>query len=1304
MATIKNTPRYLNTDSDERVLQTTEMSDALNIRVTTGDNGDAGVVKNVDGNTILGAIGNTTVGSVNKIVGSYEHEGTNRLFVFVHNSLGKHTVYELEQGGSTFTKIIESTNINLSGEPLNIDGMMIGDELHLYFTDGVEEPQKVNVDTGLAVGTYPSSFFESSVMKKSPDAPQVSFSTDTSRKSNELLGKSFQFALQYVFRDGEVSAIGEYSENVTSVNTLSTVSDTQTYQEQNNKITLQIGTGTLGIGYGSTIPKVRAYFRDVYDNTLYYIGEYGAGELNTGVAFYNDASYSVVSDNEFNKTQDAVPRLAKAQTISSNRLFYANYTEGFDKATVSATITPSYNPLPLTADFDETVTSTLTASTVDLNTESVTSFLDGEKRIPTTIRFAFGGGESLVFGFQDGAERDIDILNPDGTNLISIASTNNTTRPVVRVNRTEFDTFVDISATTDYTTYNTSLAAHLNGQTVSCSVGGGAAYGSWLDTGSNYRYTAYWTSGNAEYTITATATSTGVQLVLAPTSYVVRSNEIYKQSQATGSHPIVSLEGLTAELSETIVLNSASQGNFELFSNNSGAIEAVQSKSFKAGESHSFGIVFEDDYGRTTGVYELGSEDILTLGARTDDNKGFVNFNLVPTAANLDSSLTRFFYVYSGGNNIENFTQYGVAEAYVEDPAKNPTDAASDSIYLSIRTLQGKSQSYCSRGNNINYNFSEGDKLRVISYDNSDGVRVYPDNIEFDVDRLATFENDILKHSGADKHKTLGEFLVLQNKEIQNFSRGDVDTGTDIWSNNVVVEIYSPSKQDSVKIYKAISGKYSVSTDLGGTHALTEGNVWYKRREILFPRSVDNFLDTEILYVESQHYYDKDSASKGDLGGKPYAVINNEKQQNRISSITYSEPQLADSAQNNLSSFNNSLANFADYEMNYGGIFGLCDMSDSIMMLQSDKVSRIPVSRQILATGTGSEFVTQSTDILGLQQHYAGNFGINEDRTAFLSDDGTVYLVDVTRSKIVAITQQGVKILNDLGVDSWINERTISMLEDANGYFVSIGIDKDNDEVYFSLQNLPLSSYSESIVYSKQLDKFTSKSSVAAPYFGTLGLRFFSFRDNDCWEQNVNSTKANFYGVQEESNFKISFNESPSLNKVFNALSIEGTADADVEMDTSNNQNLTIPQEAFKLKEGEYYAKVGRSDSDFNKIVVGKIASINGDNVTFLNRVNRIPFKIGGDAFVQSGSSYSSVAGTSVNGVIDAYTLSFVNASNLSTDQIVAISGEGVVDGEPMRGFYSTAKFTFDDVEDIEVFAVNASIAQSNLHNDNTSQ
>jgi hypothetical protein len=1288
------TPRYLNLDNDSRIIAAQEMIDAQNVRISADDDGNQGVVKNIAGNTNLTGFGLGYSVGVNTIVGAYEHEGTNRFFVFVHNNTGYNTVYELEQGGNTFTKIIESANIRFSGEPLHIDGMMIGDELHLYFTDGVEEPQKINVDTNLIVGSYPSSYIESNVMKKAPDAPQVSFSTDTSRKSNELFGKSFQFAFQYVFRDGEVSAIGEYSENVTSVNTLNSISDTQTYQEQNNKITLQIGTGTLGIGFGSTVPKVRAYFRDVYDNTLYYIGEYTAGEANTGVAFYNDASYSVVPDNEFNKIQDAVPKLAKAQTISANRLFYGNYTEGFDKATVSATITPSYNPLPLVADFDETVTSTASASTIDLNTENVSSFLDGTMSIPTTIRFAFGGGDDTAsFGFQDGTARDIDILNPDGTNFTSIAAAQNTVPPNVYIDRTEFDTFVNISATTSYTTYNTNLANHLNGQTVSCPVGTG--FGQWIGTGFNYR--AYWTSGTAEFSISATSTSTGIQLVLTPTSYVVRSNEIYRQSlSGSGTNPFIPYDGLTATLSETIALNNATQGNFELFSNSSGAVETAQAKTFKAGESHSFGIVFEDDYGRTTGVYELGSEGVLTIGARTDDNKGFVNFDLVPTATNLDSSLTRFFYVYSGGNNIENFTQYGVAEAYVEDVSKHPEDASSDSIYLSIRTLQGKSQSYCSRGNKINYSFAEGDKLRVISYDDSNGVRVYPDNIEFDIDRLITLEEDILAHSGSDNHKTLGEFLVLQNKEIQNFSRGDVDAGSDIWGSNVVVEIYSPSKQNSVKIYKAISGKYSVSSDLGGTHTLTEGNVWYKRRQILFPRSADNFLDTEILYVESQHYYDKDSQSKGDLGGKPYAVINNEKQQNRISSVTYSEPQLADSAQNNLSSFNNSLANFADYEMNYGGIFGLVDMSDSIMVLQSDKVSRIPVSRQILATGSGSEFVTQSTDILGLQQHYGGNFGINEDRTAFLKADGTVYLVDVTRSKIVALTEQGVNLLSDKSVSTFVDERSKSMLADAQGYYVSIGYDKENKEVLFSLQNKPLTN-TKSLVYSVGLEKFTTFVDYTGTFYGTLGNRFFQVRDNQVWEAEQNSIYGSFFGLQYDAYIEAVFNQDPTSRKVYNAIGVDATANPSATI-TTIDQEVSMPEGLFSLKEGVYYGHVPREEGTSQFVVLGEVQSENDPEITMKAKVNRLPFRLGGDVYKLDSGVFTQIAGVTADSLVSPRVLSMSNAGAVTAGDEIAVKGASV-DGDPIRGAYAEVKLTFNDATAFELFAVSAHTSESGLHN-----
>ena len=99
--------------------------------------------------------------------------------------------------------------------------MLVDGDLHLYFTNGIDEPQKINADHDVALlGTYPASRNEAQVMKVAPFAPTVSISTDSSKKSNELYGKAFQFAMQWVYRDGEVSAIGEYSSPIAGLNTL----------------------------------------------------------------------------------------------------------------------------------------------------------------------------------------------------------------------------------------------------------------------------------------------------------------------------------------------------------------------------------------------------------------------------------------------------------------------------------------------------------------------------------------------------------------------------------------------------------------------------------------------------------------------------------------------------------------------------------------------------------------------------------------------------------------------------------------------------------------------------------------------------------------------------------------------------------------------------------------------------------------------------------------------------------------------------------------------------------------------------
>ena len=1285
MAILTNTPRYLNLDNDDRILQPSEMSDALNVRVTSTDDGDSGVVKNIKGNSAVGSNLGYSIGT-NKIVGTYEHKGTNRVFFFVRNSTGYNSIYELNQGDSSPTKIIESTNIVLADEPLSIDGMIVNDELHLYFTDGVNEPQKVNVDTDQAVGTYPSSQVESSVIKVAPHAPTVEYKTDSAKKSNELLGKSFQFALQYVYRDGEVSAIGEYSENKVSFNTLNNFVRNPKYDLLYNKIEIGIGGGTLGLGLGTTIPKLRLYFRDVQDNTMYYVGEYTYTELFNKVDFYNDGSYSVVSDAEYNKIQDAVPKTAKAQTISANRLFYGNYTEGFDNPDTSATIALNYGDTILQKEF--TATTPLNNFKIRVNTEDVefitNSSDDLEVFVSTKVENHAQTPNSIsLSGLPN---QNIDLYNLDGT-LFGTATTT-----LFGCGISDFSIFesATITAPTSRADFNTKLASALDGRTIEVSVNG--VFGT-SATYNGTTYLIYW-SGKATITLDSFVTSNDVDIDLKVTALDLTSSRI----KISGSDN----QPLKASVSNLSVSNVAIS-NMTITDTDIYAFVEDEFRTFKSGESHSFGIVFEDQYGRTSGVQEIGSIDVPYISERPSDERGIVHVDITPSASNLDSDFSKFFYVYSGGNSIDDYVQYSVADAYVA-ASNNVELGNSNTIFLALRTLQGKSQSYCSEnGGDIEYNFAEGDKIRIISYQNEDGEVQYPSEYIFNIVGFQTLETSIFKSGhGHTDFKTSGQFLIIEDAEYGDFDYNSVSSYDDNWSSNCVVEIFSPKKEQTTKIYKAIEGKYNVS-ELGNTHTIKQGNAWYKQRRIKFSSASDQLTRGSLFYVESKQYSDYDNSTKGFLGGKPYSIITNEKEEKRISSITYSDPQFADSSQNNLSSFNNSLANFKDYEMNYGGIYGLVDMSDSITVLQSDKCSLIPVSRQILSTGTGSEFVTQSTDILGLQRHYSGDFGINTDRTAFLKAEQGIYLVDVTRSKLVLLSEKGTKILNSLGVDSWVDSRTKSMLADPQGYFVSIGQDSENNEIVFSLQNLPLSSYDDAIVYSPDIDKFTSFVSYPAPYYGNLGLRFFQVRGDDVYEAEKSSTYSNFFGTQLNAHIECLFNQSTSARKVYQAFSIDGTSAANLSI-TTDDQSATLAEGAFVKKEGVFFVDAPRAAGSSEYVTLGEVSAESDPEITFTSKVNRLPFKLGGDAYTYANSVYTQLSGCTVDGAIDSKTLSFTNGGAISVGDVIAIKSDSGIDGDSLRGSFAKVKFTFDDTNSIEIFAVSASVANSSLHSIGSTQ
>ena len=96
MAIDKLIPQYLNKDEDARLIKSTEMSNAVNVRVSNDADGNQGVLKNVKGNTAIEALRDydaiPTSGS-SRVIGSVASEAGKCIYYFLYNTSSEHGIY-----------------------------------------------------------------------------------------------------------------------------------------------------------------------------------------------------------------------------------------------------------------------------------------------------------------------------------------------------------------------------------------------------------------------------------------------------------------------------------------------------------------------------------------------------------------------------------------------------------------------------------------------------------------------------------------------------------------------------------------------------------------------------------------------------------------------------------------------------------------------------------------------------------------------------------------------------------------------------------------------------------------------------------------------------------------------------------------------------------------------------------------------------------------------------------------------------------------------------------------------------------
>ena len=553
-----------------------------------------------------------------------------------------------------------------------------------------------------------------------------------------------------------------------------------------------------------------------------------------------------------------------------------------------------------------------------------------------------------------------------------------------------------------------------------------------------------------------------------------------------------SVDGENSELEEDSVNFKRNQTIVEVVGNSGAVITLPEGvgfshESFKTEANHDFGIVYYDERGRHGFVDHLDTAFVEGYSDQErGSNKGRVEIDLALSGEPPEWAHT-YKIVYAKNSSVQDFVQYSVGGAFVID---NPDDVdfegTNRNIYVSLNYLQGHPISYVSsfgartpEGGLNFYKFEEGDKLRVISHGPSNS-RVYED-YEFDVADLVILGSTDNPISIAPLSNQKGQFVVLKdNPNAIGFNFDSVSSAaSNNWNRNCIVELRTPKKVQDVdeQVYYESSPSYRVLRNEEDqrfhevqTVTIDRGDVWFRPvatnvKDFINGDYQDIILDDDgndaapqpnftNVFMETVSANDLFRSDAYSYVGRPNFIFDEARETVREATITYSDPSNPEGSKLNYSSFNASLANYKDLPERFGSIQYMSDYEDFMFVLQEDKVSIVPVNRNILSDASGNNTIIASREILGKAVFYPGRNGCDNDPSSVFDSGEEAYFCNKTLSKVYRWSKgSGVEEISDKGISSMIRASVQRVISQGGDVRIVGGYDPLKDEYLFTLLN-----------------------------------------------------------------------------------------------------------------------------------------------------------------------------------------------------------------------------------------------------------
>ncbi|MGA1702534.1 MAG: hypothetical protein ACO372_03005, partial [Methylophilaceae bacterium] len=404
----------MNKSLDERLIPNGEYIDALNIRISSDEDGEALTAENAKGNELLVTPKYEGVDILNaKCIGAYE-DGTNETIYWFVTSDNVDMILSFNTiTNNTIYHVVSETVLNFNEKYL-INGIDKIDDF-LFFTDNKNQPRRINVKRNYPKpisGVDQITEDDISVIVKPPvNAPTLQLSKNATKK-NYMEDKFIRFAYRYKYRDGEYSALSEFSDLAFTPSAFRIdygSFDMVGMRNSTNSAVVTFNTGS------EKVVGIDLCFKLSNSNVINIVERFKKEDqgwpsnTDVSVEFSNQKIYTTLPESELLRVYDNVPRYAKAQTTIGNRIMYGNYVDGYDVDTtldydlelISEDI--GFNSVPESFSDGSNYTSaggvTIPNSSLDIDLTDINLIEGGTLNIDFNIRHdSFGGDSSYVDG------------------------------------------------------------------------------------------------------------------------------------------------------------------------------------------------------------------------------------------------------------------------------------------------------------------------------------------------------------------------------------------------------------------------------------------------------------------------------------------------------------------------------------------------------------------------------------------------------------------------------------------------------------------------------------------------------------------------------------------------------------------------------------------------------------------------------------------------------------------------------------------------------------------------------------------